>query len=93
MDAEFLAGTAGIVLSLLFSYVPGLNDWFNALEGIHKRLVMGALLVLVGAGAYGLACAGLLASIACNQDGAIVVVRAIVAALITNQSVYQITKG
>ena len=93
MDSELLAGAAGIALSLLFSYVPGLNGWFDSLESIYKRLVMGALVVLVGAGAYALACAGLYSGVTCDQAGAIVAVKAVFAALVANQAAYSITKG
>jgi hypothetical protein len=28
MDAEIIAGLAGVVLALAFAYVPGLSGWF-----------------------------------------------------------------
>jgi len=31
MSSELLAGISGVVLSLLFEYLPGLHDWYNAL--------------------------------------------------------------
>jgi len=93
MDAEFLAGAAGIILSLLFSYVPGLNTWFDKLDGIYKRLLMGSLILLVGVGAGGLSCAGLFVGVTCDQAGAIAAARAIFAALVANQTAYSITKG
>ena len=93
MDAEFLAGAAGLALSLLFSYVPGLSDWFDTLDGIYKRLLMGTLIALVGAGAFGLSCAGLYAGVTCDQDGAVTAIKAVFAALVVNQSAYSLTKG
>ena len=49
MTSESLASLAGILLSLVFSYVPGLNTRFDGLEPIYKRLVMlAALLVATG---------------------------------------------
>ena len=47
MTAEELASIAGIVLSLLFSYIPGLKDAYDGLDGDYKRLVMGLSLVVV----------------------------------------------
>ena len=93
MDAEFLAGAAGLALSLLFSYVPGLNKCFDSLDGIYKRLVIGALIVLVGGGAFGLSCAGLYAGVTCDQAGAVEAIKAVFAALVVNQSAYALTKG
>ena len=58
MSSEVLSATAGVLLSLAFSYVPGLSGWFASLEGTHKRLVMLAALVIVSAGAFALSCAG-----------------------------------
>jgi hypothetical protein len=93
MDAEFLGGAAGLFLSLLFSYIPGFNGWFDKLDGIYKRLVMGGLILLVGAGAFGLACAGLYDSLTCDQAGAVLAIKAVFAALVVNQGVYTLTKA
>lgn len=38
MNADFLSMIAGVLLSLLFSYMPGASDWYGALDGVHKRL-------------------------------------------------------
>ena len=43
---EFLAAVAGVVLSLAFSYVPGLRDWYEALAGEFKRLIMAGVLLV-----------------------------------------------
>jgi len=50
MSAQLLSAVAGVLLSLLFSYIPGASDWFAALDGTRKRLVMLGALVLVAAG-------------------------------------------
>jgi len=88
---EWLALIAGALLSLLFSYVPGLSDWFAKLDGTHKRLVMLALLAVVTGVAFGLGCAGVLGGVACDQAGAVSVLYAFVLALVANQGVYNIT--
>ncbi|MFC2053013.1 hypothetical protein ACFLV7_01765, partial [Chloroflexota bacterium] len=49
MGAESLAVVAGVILSLLLSYAPGVKDWYDGLEGNNWRLVMLGLLVTVGA--------------------------------------------
>ena len=95
MDAQTLALFAGAVLSLLFSYIPGLNTWFAALDGAIKRLIMLALLLLVALGVVGIACAGLGTDIglvvACDKAGFLGVLKAFVAAMIANQTAYAAT--
>jgi hypothetical protein len=95
MDAQTLALFAGVVLSLLFSYIPGLNTWFAALDSSVKRLWMLALLLLVGLSVVGIACAGFGASlgisVTCDQAGFIGVLKAFVAAMIANQAAYAVT--
>jgi TRAP-type mannitol/chloroaromatic compound transport system permease large subunit len=96
MNAALLASIAGIVLSLLFSYVPKLSTGFAVLDGVYKRLIMAGLLLIVAACAFGLSCAGLYSAVSCDQPGAVGLVEAFIAALIANQSAYAIspeTKG
>lgn len=88
---EWLALVAGAVLSLLFSYVPGLSNWYAALDGTRKRLLMAGLLLVVAAGAFGLGCAGVLAGVDCSRNGAINIVYAYILALMANQSTYAIS--
>lgn len=95
MTADGLALYAGVVLSLLFSYVPGLNTWFAGLESVYKRLIMLGLLLLTAGVVYGLACAGWAASLGiqltCDQAGLMQLVQAFMLAMIANQAAYQIT--
>jgi hypothetical protein len=97
MSAELLASLAGSVLSLIFSYVPGLKSKYDALSTDYKRLVMGGALVVVAAATYGVSCAGygaqLGVTIACDADGAVGLVRIVVAALVANQATFTLTKG
>lgn len=100
MSAEMLSAVAGAVLSLLFSYVPGLNVWYASLESIYKRLIMAAMLLLVAASVFGLSCTSWAAEwgieVTCDQPGLQVAMQAFLFALIANQSMYLIseeTKG
>lgn len=94
MTAETLALYSGVVVSLLFGYVPGLSTWFENLETIYKRLVMALALLVVAVGVVGLACAGYgNVPVTCDQAGVEGVVRAFIAALIANQATYVITKS
>ncbi len=98
MTSDLLVSVAGVVLSLLFSYLPGLSAWYGELSGDRKRLIMLGMLALVAGGMYALDCGGLLVKIApdvagmCSSaDGWVQVVRAFVVAMIANQSAYAIS--
>jgi hypothetical protein len=103
MTATILSTIAGAILSLLFSYVPGLAGWYDRVRagrgdsdgGTAKRLVMLALLVLVSAGSWGLACSGwgvdLGLELACDRSGLVELVQAFIFAIMANQSVYKIS--
>lgn len=86
-----IAAVAGILLSLLFSYVPGARDWFDMLEGTHKRLVMLGLLAVASIGIFVLGCAGVIEGLPCTQDGAVGVLKLFIAAMVTNQTAYTIS--
>jgi len=96
MSAELLASVLAIVMSLGFSYIPGLNDWYSALDRKYKQLVMGAGLVVIAFSVFGLSCAGLGAQfgidLACSQDGAIALLKLLIDALIVNQGTYLLTR-
>jgi hypothetical protein len=91
MDYQLLSAVAGIALSLIFSYVPGVKGLFKSLAGDWKRVVMLVMLAVVAGGIYGLNCGGILDTVSCDQSGAIAMVEAFVLALIANQSAYSIT--
>ncbi len=91
MTAEQLATIAGVLLSLLFSYVPGLSDKFGALDATKKRLAMAGLILIVAAGALGLSCANVLTEIECSSAGVLDLVKVFVAALVANQATYLIS--
>lgn len=96
MTPEILNGAAAILLSLGFSYIPGLNTWYGGLKTQEKQLLMLGLLILVGAASFGMACAGWLTDftgmvLACDKPTAILVVKSVVLAIIANQSVYLIS--
>ena len=96
MSAEMLSAVAGIMLSLVFSYIPGVSDWFAALDGTRKRLVMLAALLAAAAGAAGLSCLGIAqvggaALPGCTQGGLQSILEALVVALVANQAAYLIS--
>jgi len=92
MSAEILSGAAGILLSLLFSYTPGLRTWYGRQNGETKSLVMLASLVAVTIGVFILSCYGPFDWVECSQDGVWGLGILFVAALVTNQPTYSITR-
>jgi multisubunit Na+/H+ antiporter MnhG subunit len=92
ITAESLALVTGAILSLCFSYIPGLKDWFEPLENKYKQAIMGALLIVVAFAIYGLSCAAVFSYFTCDKAGFMQVVEILVFALIANQSIYLITK-
>ena len=95
MSAETLSMAAGVILSLTFSYVPGLNIKFARLSPEKKRLILLGLLALVSLGVLGIACTGLRTSIeltiTCDEAGIIDLIKVLVVAIIANQGVYAIS--
>ncbi len=91
MTVEQLGALAGVILSLLFSYVPGLSDKFAALSATTKRLIMAALLLVVAVGALALSCANIIITVECTQAGLIALINVYIAALVANQAAYLIS--
>lgn len=83
-----LSALAGILLSLIMSYVPGLSTWFASKNSQTKSLVMAVLLLVVAAGALLYKCNLGSECITNNwHDYAV----ALFAALIANQSAYTLS--
>jgi len=47
MDNMTLSMLSGIILSIGFSYIPGVHEKFMALDGVRKRLVLLAIMAVV----------------------------------------------
>ena len=88
MTSSELALYAGAVLSLFFSYVPGVSDWYGNRSSVQKSGVMALLLLVVAASIFGLSCAKVLPTIACDREGAIGLVKVFIFALIANQATF-----
>ena len=92
MTATELSALAGIVLSLIFSYVPGLNAKFASWSSEAKRLVMLGVLLVTALAVYGVGCLGWVnTGIACTTAGALDLLKIFVAAIVANQAVYSIS--
>lgn len=95
MNADTIAVIAGAILSLLFSYVPGLNTKFAELVTETKQLIMAGLMLLVAGAAYGLACAGVGDDfgivVSCDVAGIIALVKAFFLAIAANQGIFKLS--
>ena len=91
MTVEQLGAFAGILLSLAFSYVPGLSDKYGALDKVKKSLVMLGLIFVVAVGALLLSCANIVQAVECTESGALVLLNTFVAAAIANQTTYMLS--
>jgi len=92
MNSGSLAMVAGVLLSLLFEYVPGFAGWYGQQDEVKKRLVMLGLLVAAAVGIYALPCMGPFDWVACTSGGAWDVVVMLVLAVTANQSAHRLTK-
>jgi len=86
MDAKELGAIAGIILSLAFSYTPGLSDWYAKLTRVYKQLVMLGLLVITSGGVLALACFDIMPLMQCDQPGILNLVQTFIAAAMANQA-------
>ena len=93
INAEGLSALAGILLSLGFSYIPGVSQRFGELAPTQKRLVMLGLLLACALGVFGLSClqTGWLSMVTCDQAGAWGLARVFAAAVIANQAAFTVS--
>ena len=86
-----ITAIAGIVLSLLFSYVPGLNTWYYKQDKQAQGLVMAGILFLVVASLYGLGCSNLIGGFSCGFPSIWKLLGLFIQSLVANQVTYAIT--
>lgn len=92
ISPEILAAIAGAILSLVFSYIPGLNTKYAALDETQKQLIMAGILLLAALGVYGLGCGGILVvGLTCDRNGLVQLIWIYLLAIMANQSVYKLT--
>jgi galactitol-specific phosphotransferase system IIC component len=94
MTATQLSTISAIVLSLVFSYIPGIKEAWDQQNGIQKRIYMLLCLVIVTGASFGLACLPMFANlvnIQCTQAGAVALFTAFIQAMIANQATFLIS--
>lgn len=91
MTAQQLSAICGAVVSLAFSYIPGLRTWYGKQSGDVKRLIMLGVLVVVAAAIFGLSCWGVIDNVTCDRPGAVGLALAVFYAVAGNQAIFLIT--
>lgn len=93
--SEYLPVLVGILISLIFSYFPGVQSWYDWHTGDQKRVIMLAALLTVGVVYFLLSCTAWAARlgivVACTTDGAYLVLVAFTNAIIANQTTHLLT--
>lgn len=91
MTPETLSAVAGVLLSLAFSYVPGLSGWWDLRSPTEKRLAMLVMLAVLAGAAFGLSCSAVLSILPCDKPSLIGLIQSFVAALVANQSAFLVS--
>ena len=95
MTSEQLTMFASVVLSLIFSYVPGANSWFGGKTTNTKRLIMLGLLAVITGAVFGMACWSVTASwvpdLTCTTEGLKGLLVSFGMAVIANQAAFSIS--
>ena len=84
---------AGVILSLLFAFVPTSNSWYANLSESQKRLVLLGATLLAALGYFGASCWSILALklgilTLCNSEAALDAVLILVKMFIGSQATY-----
>lgn len=88
-DPTQLALFAGVLWSLVLSYVPGIRERYDCLDGNRKRAILGAGIIIIGACIALLSCADFTDWIICDRPGLWGLAQNIILALIASQATYQ----
>lgn len=90
---DLIVMIAATALSLIFSYLPGVSDWFAKLDPTRKRLLMLGILFLAVLLIFGVTCANLvaIAGLTCDRATLVQLVQALVLAAIANQTTFQLS--
>lgn len=90
MDDNLLVLVSGVLLSLAFGYVPGLRDWYGALDSVRKAQIMALLLLVAAVGVFVAGCYSPWQAVTCDETGFWALVELFVLALIANQATFLI---
>lgn len=84
MTSDKLAALVGVLISLLFAYLPGLKTWFEKQASEAKGGITAGITVLAALAIYGLSCAGWFTElgVTCSQGGFQQLVSIVIGALV-----------
>lgn len=93
LTPEALGLWAGTAITLLFSYLPGLNTWYAGKTDAFKRLFMLGVLVVITAMIVLGMCSGLLmvTNLTCHTASIGDLLNILILAIIANQAVFKIS--
>lgn len=92
VNEGWLVATFGVVLSLVCSYVPGVNTWFAAKSKEFKQLFMALGILIIVCVVFSLTCYNLITSnLTCSLNGAANALMVYVFTLAANQGVYSVS--
>ncbi len=99
MTLEILIGyIAGAIFSILQELIDGWSDWLNKQSAGRKRLISVGVSFVAALIVFGLACGNVLSglfpdlTLACNQEGALVLVALLIGSLTGNQTTHLVIK-
>jgi len=85
----------GVLLSLVFSFLPGFKTWYNKYEPKKKQILMIAFLAVASVLVGGLNCAGLAIEgvpvFSCDASGVADIVELFILAVVANVGTHQST--
>ena len=99
LTAAVLLAVVGALLSVAFTWFPGLNTWYAGLNKDQQSAIMLGLLILAAAVMITLGCSGLImvVGLVCTPQGIFTVVInlgvGLVTAMMANQGTYGLTKN
>jgi uncharacterized membrane protein (Fun14 family) len=82
---------AGILLSLLLSYVTPVSVWYYSLDSKFRGLVMLGLSALATLGIFGVSCIALFNWVPCTQESAMNLVRTFLTIVVASLGTYMTT--
>lgn len=95
LTAVILSGIAGVIVSLVFSWFPVLNEKYGALPEGTKKLIMLGVMVLVAGVIFAFNCFGLFSgtipAVSCDQAGVEQYLIILATAAVANQTAYAFT--
>jgi hypothetical protein len=92
MTPERVAGLAGVLLAIGLERVPGLSDWFGALQPSQKAGLMALLTGLVVLVVFSASCGGVATAMTCDVAGGVRALDIWFVSLGTNQATHLLTK-